>query len=266
MQTTANVMTIEINEPVVSIIQHQISNYYHWLLESLPKLLYLKELILDRPEYKHVKVLVPPIGMSRFIDETFEFPLLRELKSRFIYYQFDKIANLRYQFNKGLYIVDWIHPRHDIHQSLVNNIWGVYSPPKEVILKVHNYFNELLTSNSISTRTDNSNRQVKADIIYLSRKKGQNVRSFPNEDIWVERLEKYYKDRIYIHRGKETIMQQKTIFHTAKVVLGAHGAGITNMIFANKNTTLIMIPMHVSCTILYFILSFRSYIYVSICI
>ena len=234
-------------------------NYYHWLLESTAKLLYLKEFILDRPEYKKMKILVPPRGTSRTVDQTYDLPLFQSLKDRFIYYDPNKVSTTRYYFSKGLYIIDWIHPKDDTYNSLVNNVWSVFSPPQTAIMKVHDFFNSLVPTLIQSEITKNHIKPIKADIIYLSRQPGKNVRSFPNENEWLKKLKSYYQynekdienNKLYIHTGQESLLQQKVIFHTAKVVLGAHGAGITNMIFANKNTKLIMIPMNVSRIISY---------------
>jgi hypothetical protein len=200
---------VEIDVPTASIIQHQIRNYYHWILESLPKLLFLNEhLLKSHPE---IHVLIPEHGISNLIDTTLSFPELAHLKDRFIEYK--RPSSTRYLFKKGLHIVDWIHPSNDIHNSLTKNLWSAYWPPREAIIKVRDFFHGLLASRDMFPSSEPSK------IVYVSR--GSSTRSFPNDREFIEYLtNRFGKSVVKVHRGSEPLLEQVQLFANAKVVLG----------------------------------------------
>jgi hypothetical protein len=222
----------EIKVPTASILQHQILNYYHWLLEALPKLLFLRDNLLDsNPE---IHVLVPKEGESSIIDQTLKLDVFKGLSKRFIRVS-QNLAQTRLYFPKGLYLVDWIHPREDNYGSLGGNVWGVFSPPREAILKVRDFFHEILLIQKPGLIS-------RGDIVFVSRSKTP-IRSITNEKEVILSLREEFGDRLKVHSGSESLMEQVEMFYHSKIVVGAHGAGLTNLVFTNPGISVIMIPM-----------------------
>ena len=228
------IQTVEVNKPVASIIQHQMRNYYHWFLESLPKLLYLKEHILDsNPE---ILILVIERGAASVIDQTLDLPELASIRSRLMYYS--RPSSTRYHFNKGLYLVDWIHPKDDQHDSLSQNLWAAFWPPRETLFKVRDFMHSVLKTRGLFPDPD---PLYKGCIVYVSRI--GTVRGFPNEMDFIIYLNKRFGDKLVVHTGREPLLDQIAMFAKAKIVVGNHGAGLTNFVFTQPGASLIMVPM-----------------------
>ncbi|KAJ3227042.1 hypothetical protein HDU81_006956 [Chytriomyces hyalinus] len=247
----------EIPYRAVSIIQHQTRNYYHWMLEALPKLLLLKKHVLDLPGYEDVKIIVPEKGIAGCIDATLNMPEFDSLRDRFIPYTLP--SNTRYHFPKGLHVVDWIHPLEDTHQTLHKNLWSAYWPPREIHHLVRSFFYDALKSRNRFPALSPSNHV--GEIVYVSRL--NTVRGFPNEAELLEYLQERFGERLRIHTGSEEQLEQVAIFTRARVVAGTHGAGfatrliafriakvetktigLMNYIFAQPGAALVFVPMN----------------------
>jgi capsular polysaccharide biosynthesis protein len=72
--------------------------------------------------------------------------------------------------------------------------------------------------------------------IYLSRQDATGRRLKNESDLW-ERLEPLGFQRIFA--GQLTFAQQATIFSQAKIIIGIHGAALTNLVFASERTKII---------------------------
>ncbi|KAJ3248729.1 hypothetical protein HDU77_008013 [Chytriomyces hyalinus] len=228
----------EIPYRAVSIIQHQTRNYYHWMLEALPKLLLLKKHLLDLQGYEDVKIIVPEKGIAGCIDATLNMPEFDSLRHRFIPYTLP--TNTRYHFPKGLHVVDWIHPLDDTHQTLHKNLWSAYWPPREIHHLVRSFFHDALKSRNRFPSLSPNNHV--GEIVYVSRL--NTVRGFPNEAELLEYLSQRFGERLQIHTGSEEQLEQVAIFTRARVVAGTHGAGLMNYIFAQPGAALVFVPMN----------------------
>ncbi|KAJ3003056.1 UNVERIFIED_CONTAM: hypothetical protein HDU68_005891 [Siphonaria sp. JEL0065] len=234
-----NTEIITITHRSVHIIQHQVRNYYHWMLESLPKLLLLKKHVLDLPENKDMRIMVPERGGASCIDNTLDLPEFDSIRSRFIYYEHP--TSFRYYFPKGLHQIQWLHPANDTHKTLSKSLWSVYWAPKEVHLTLRDFFHNVLRKRSMfpgvpkDTDTDDT-------IVYVSRI--NTVRGFPNELALLTYLSKRFGSKFKIHNGREGLLEQVAIFAKARVVVGSHGAGLVNFVFTQPGAAMVMVPMN----------------------
>ncbi|TPX78102.1 hypothetical protein CcCBS67573_g00628 [Chytriomyces confervae] len=228
---------VEIHDRAVSIMLHQMQNYYHWVAEALPKLLLLKEHVLDKPEYKDVKVIVPSKGVAKTLEDTLGMEEFAFLKDRLI--TFANPTTTRYHFTKGLFVVDWVHARDDVHGTLAESQWAVYWPPKHVHSIVRPFFHAALRKRGTfpDVTAASTNDQT---IVYVQRKGG--VRSFANEDQVCAYLSERFGNRLLIHTGGEGLLRQVAVFAKARVVVGNHGAGLTNFMFTQPGAVLVTIP------------------------
>ncbi|KAI9335545.1 hypothetical protein BDR26DRAFT_865938 [Obelidium mucronatum] len=217
------------------IIQHQVRNYYHWMLEALPKLLLLKKHVLDLPENRNVHIMVPERGIAGCIDSTLDLPEFDSIRSRFIYYEHP--ASFRYHFPNGLYQIQWLHPANDTHDTLSKSLWSVYWAPKEVHLILRDFFHGVLKSRSLFPSLE----APESSIVYVSRL--NTVRGFPNELELLSYLTSRFGSKFKIHTGKESLLEQVAIFAKARVVVGSHGAGLVNYVFTQPGAAMVMVPM-----------------------
>ncbi|KAJ3066227.1 hypothetical protein HDU98_010468 [Podochytrium sp. JEL0797] len=234
---------IPLDFPVAHIIQHQIRNYYHWILESLPKLLLLQKHLLTTNhlhsnDSTRIRILIPEPGISACIDATLNLPEFDSLRPHFIHYL--RPSSNRYHFRKGLYLVDWIHPQDDTVGTLEGNLWSVYWPPREAIQLVREFWHTALKRRNLFPDLSGSVSD-EGTIVWVSR--AGSVRGFPNESEFLEFLRTRLGSRLVIHTGQEDMIEQSQIFARARIVAGTHGAGLVNFAFTQPGAGLVMVPM-----------------------
>ncbi|KAI8616140.1 hypothetical protein BC830DRAFT_223276 [Chytriomyces sp. MP71] len=207
------------------------------MLEALPKLLILKELLLDKPEYADVKIMVPEKGIAGCIDSTLSMSEFDSIRDRFILYKYP--GSTRYHFKKGLHLVDWMHAQDDVHETLSKNLWSAYWPPREIHHNLRAFFYKaLMARNKMPVvHVDDTD----GAIVYVSRI--NSVRGFPNELELLDYLKGRFGDRFQIHTGQEAQLDQVAMFARARVVVGTHGAGLANYVFAQPGAALVFVPM-----------------------
>ncbi len=118
----------------------------------------------------------------------------------------------------------------DIGDSVVENLWfatpagngivGDFNTLKKVSIKLKNHL------------VDTSDSKKLCDKIYISRNKSS--RSIVNEEAIIPLLN--YLGFEFLLLEDLSLNQQVEIFSQAKVVIGAHGAGLTNIIYCKPNT------------------------------
>lgn len=240
---------ISIKDPVVTVMpMYNSANYYHWLCEGLARLLWLKEHILDRGAQAvggagagkregrrgdQYKVLIPGPNI-RHIEQTLS--LLGIPASRRLYYPPKMQPNTIYAFEEELAYVDWVIPEEDTHGTLATDPWAPVFQPREALERVRDFFHAAVDANT----PDHKN--LPWQIVYVSRKNA--VRMVHNEDEVIETLrEKFGDGRVVVHTGTASVLDQAGMFKRARVVVGAHGAGLSNLVHCNPGAGLVMLPM-----------------------
>lgn len=188
-------------------------NYYHWLIEIIPKL----QVYLELGLYKQgIKLLVPDsVEENKNLRFLFD-SILGDIKVDIVY--------VSYYF--GLRV------KHLYHLTPINNI----------------LFNEKLiglSANTLHLRYDSlafirskiesvvhlhDSKSFIAERIFLARK-DKGVRSYNQSEI-IQLLTKYNFKIIYME--DYDIKQQIFLFKNAKYIVGASGAAWTNLIFCNR--------------------------------
>eukprot|EP00808_Paulinella_micropora_P019218 g10815.t1 len=210
--------SLQVDEPVASVLSHKLGNYYHWLLEATPKLIWLREhLLKERPE---IGILIPT-KKEHVMEEV--LTLLEIPEEHFIPYP-DQ-THLRVRFTQDFYRVEWEAPAQDTMGTLVNDVWsGVYPPREAVLLVRRTLMDKLSLSFATPTRkadhtacdpeqadsescpeqgaieaqqaeethkgdeAENSWARFQRSVLFVKREAGKNVRSITNEAEVIEAL------------------------------------------------------------------------------
>jgi len=172
-----------------------VHNYYHWLVESLPKLLLIK----DTEYFKKIDYFLIPNWTSNWKRQTLELLGIPESKI---------IDTLEHPNIKAKYLVCNKHPQMYGFTSL----W---------ILEI--------VRNFILPQTKRTNST--SEYVYISRTRSKK-RIILNEDKLMETLlpfgfQKYELEDL-------TMLEQAALFNKAKIVIAPHGAGLGNIIFCES--------------------------------
>lgn len=223
--------TINVDTPVISLISQTLENYYHFMAEGMSRLFLARKHLLPLLEAEGApapKFLIP--GNNRFIGQVVS---LFGLQDQVIHYEAH--SDHRHHFEK-IYYVDWYQPyRGEIHEF---DGWAVYQPPQEGLHAVREAFLPLVK------------RPVpaKPEILVVSRGDTAGLRAITNEDEMLERLEAAFPDH-HINRFVATgipLEDQVGAFSQAELVLGPHGAGLTNIMFCRPGTPVLYFPVEPS--------------------
>jgi len=228
-----NKKTITINYPVASILQQNPGNFYHWAAESVSRFMFLSEFLLTKKGKEKMKVLVPKMA-ENFVRQTL-VDLLGFDQSRLMWY--DRMdSNTRYLM-KEVYLVDWHWtPRNNIQPT---DLSGLYFPPRQAVKKLRATFagyNDL----------DVAPANAPLKLLYLSREDAT-VRKLTAADerkislalmdlVGPENFEWYFLKGL-------SVKQQIDLFHNVTIVVGPHGAGLTNLIWTRPGTSVVQFPM-----------------------
>ncbi|MEI9919954.1 MAG: glycosyltransferase family 61 protein [Bacteroidota bacterium] len=177
------------------VVDEWSGNYYHWLVESLTKILSVR-----RP-FSEFTILVP----SSFSKSGFHESSMKLLNLRYEY--FDDISEIAYC--SKLYL------------PLNVAITSTANPP--YIRKLRDLFIATVTATSAPER------------IYISRRLAAK-RKISNEAAVIEILERH-RFRI-VDCEKLSFVEQRDMASNANVLIGLHGAGLTNMLFMGEGKLL----------------------------
>ena len=192
-------------EGYVFLLRSRFHNYYHLLLDALPRLL-----ALTRPPFNQIEQikLLCPGGLTH----TEQFFLSK--------LDIDHVRPLIVPESNVLYRVE-----HLIFTPLKTEIGAGYLPPF-----YRNQLQERLHPNRLSRSSQR---------IFISREKAQ-CRRLSNRNELINALTRL---------GFETYMledlthqEQIELFYHAEVVVGAHGAGLTNVLFSDKMSVVELFP------------------------
>ena len=189
----------------VTVFRSRFHNYYHLLLDVLPRLVALTRLPFS--EIDNIQLLVPG-GLT----ETEEF-FLRKL-------DLTNVKSLVVPREKFLYRAE-----HLIFTPLKTEIGAGYLPP---------FYKGQLQARLHPKRPSRPKRRI-----FISREKAKRRRLS-------NRLE---LEKALAKRGFETYVvedfshqEQIELFYDAEVVVGAHGAGLTNVLFSDKLSVVELFP------------------------
>jgi hypothetical protein len=169
-----------------------------------------------------------------------------DLKKSIVSYDYTKGRH----FFQNLVLADWLVPSEseDPFGTLSHDSWSTYYPPHETLVELRDRFYSALKSrfpDEFPLPLRESGHVPK--ILYLSR--GDTfTRNIQNEEELLDSLKKAFgDDRVFQFQAKgKSLLDQARDFASHNIVVAAHGAGISNMLFSppGEETHLVMFPMN----------------------
>jgi len=177
------------------------NNYYHWMVDSLPRIHLIKSLF---PENNKRKYYIPEYTQD-YQKETLRIQGIDEA---------DVISseNSKYISTKCCYATSHPNPKNNV--------------PKWII--------SFLRKSFLKNMSKKQNKRI-----YISRDDSVNKRNIVNEKELKNRLKKLGFKSYKL--SNLDIREQANLFNQARVVVGVHGAGLTNLVFSQANTRVIEI-------------------------
>lgn len=197
-------------DKAIHLLQRCIEGYYHFLLEALPRLLLVKDIINNDPS---IKILFNS-PYRNFMTEVLD--LLEIDNSRVIYCDPEKI-----------YHVDTLYfPKPPF----------MGYPSKEEIIRIRR---RLLKAVKEYDDLDNGEAPIEKRDLIIVIERLETARHVKNTNELVEAIKSFFpslKDKIVVFDGRLSVKDQIKLFKHAKFIIGPHGAGFTNMLFASPGT------------------------------
>ncbi|MXV61220.1 DUF563 domain-containing protein [Natronorubrum sp. JWXQ-INN-674] len=187
--------SIEVAAP---LIPRYSDNYYHWMIETVPQIRYLRA--FEAETGTDVTYLVPGDAPS-WLDETLELLNIPDEKV-------ERTSNSVYRINRLVLPSFPLQTRQD-YEWIVERV--------------------LENANLDRTRIDSGSN------VYISRSEAIE-RRVVNEAEVMETLSKYGFERY--HLEDLSVTENVTLFHEADIVVGAHGAGLTDLIYCTDATVI----------------------------
>ena len=205
---------IEIIESGIHFLKDHSLNYFHWLVECLPRLLLINQI----PEAKHLPLLIDANIIPQQVDA---LKLITENKRKFILLM-----------RKNCYLINTLYYPSQL-SVIHDNLHSPMNPGKDVVYSplalnyVRGFFQKKMgMQNSVGFRK-----------LYISRK-GSPYRNIINEEE-VEQLMLSNGFEI-VFPEKLSFIAQLKLFSQTKVVIGQSGAGMANLLFVPKDCKILL--------------------------
>jgi len=186
-------------------------HYFHFFFDYfIPLFFYLNNFYKD----KKIKIIIRQ-DLSEFQRKSFEF-----LQKDFPNIEFISAKNNDKIYCKKMIYISFPHlDFYDVAKNL---------KIKKLMISFQKFFYEHFGIRENSTQKN----------IYISRYDAK-IRQIKNEEEFLGKLQKFNFEKYQL--AKLSFKEQIELFSRAGIIVGAHGAGFTNLIFARKNTVLIEI-------------------------
>ncbi len=198
-------------------------NYFHWMIEILPKLLILKKSIIDNLNIECIVVN----GIVKEIDN-FRIPLeiLRDkLNIQIVFYNQGGFV----EFKNLFYITTFNHVLFNVKGQVEEN--QCYFS-KEVLFELSGIFTSYASSSNVVSKKFPEKFFIRRGVGISN----YNKRNY-NEDEVVSIMNDFNIECIYIE--DYCFLEQVKLFSNADLIVAPSGAFFTNLIFCKKNTLII---------------------------
>jgi len=243
---------------VLTVIQHNSANYYHWMLEVAGRLIAAKAYLQKHgspggTKWDNTKILVPD-GLGSVGEDTLRLLLTKKERRRIHHYQHaprGSFLRRGVQVDRLLSIV-WRRSNAPIHEQ---DGWSVFHPPRAVIRRVHKEFCGAMKL-PCKPRVIPAATRPTLKIVYVCRVSA-GVRKVTSDNKVLKLLREVLDEavgngtissgQVDTHFGNSTLEAQATQFSDADIVIGPHGAGLSNMLFSPPGCHVVLLPLAPDC-------------------
>jgi tetratricopeptide (TPR) repeat protein len=234
-------------DTTMSFLQGWSNNYYHFLIEIAPKLFILEDLVRNRYSFRKVCILMPLFKKKYIYNEILAKSGLKSNPNIeiLVYPYHQRRGEVMYEISH-LISISWLK-RRNIKK---NSFWLNKKNCKFECIEELTYPSSLFVPSAYALsrirhgllqdhRFNNADRYI----LYASRDDSKrNV--VIGETLFTNAMTSRYKNSFEIFKGNSlTLLQQINWFHYAIIVLGAHGAAFSNVIFCQKDALIIEFPL-----------------------
>eukprot|EP00300_Choanocystis_sp_HF-7_P042469 c9219_g1_i1.p1 GENE.c9219_g1_i1~~c9219_g1_i1.p1 ORF type:complete len:664 (-),score=165.68 c9219_g1_i1:52-2043(-) len=215
------VETQPIDDPTLFYISTNPHNFYHWLLESSARYVAASSFV----KQSNCKILFP-ISECSYVREITD--LLGIAQEQCLPYHGQPGVRLHF---RQLFVVDTT-PTCAFGAP---HLWDVYLPPPNLTRALRNVFQRAVDQQRTASAP------CKGTVVYVQRL--QPPRQVGNEAALIEAMQRVCGNKLVIHKGSGSVLDQAKLFREASVVVGPHGAGLSNVLFCNAGTVMIEFRM-----------------------
>lgn len=179
------------------------NNYYHWVYQVFSTLIVAKKI-----GFKIDKINILGSSLQK---QTFQFQ----------YINFFKHIN---------YINIPVNSKVIIETGIFSNLVHSHEKiPSQILTSAFNDFKNFIIKNKGNNKSKKN--------IYITRKNATNGRNITNEKRLINMIQKY--NFHVINLDQINVIEQIKIFNEANIIIGGHGAGLTNLLYCKNNIYLI---------------------------
>lgn len=212
------------DEPVASVVQQNPGNYYHAIAETTGALLVLKNHLLGESPMP----IIAPRSRSSLVSQAID--MIGINPRDVVDYSGSDGGKV---FFRKLFVVDWRH--EETIESDLKDSWLPFFPPRFVLS---------LVANTIGKPALGVDEISDWRVVFIGRSDAGVRRILPNDEPIVSAIRSVVGDRLLTVTGKSmTLAEQVDVFSRAAVIVGPHGAGLTNMLWAPRGACVIIFPM-----------------------
>jgi len=250
---------MHIKGTVLTVVQHNPGNHYHWLVEVLARLLAAKAYLQKHPSpsgsvWDDVQILLPSF-LSPVQEQTLRLVLSSKEIKRVHYYKFAPRGSYMRKavLVEKLLTVVWRRMNAPIHES---DGWAVFYPPRVVLRHLRDVFFKALKMTLHKPVEQAGQPPAVFHVVYVSRANA-GVRKVSSEKKLLRLLDQVMSEAvanatiakalITVDYGNTTLRKQAEVFAKADIVLGPHGAGLTNILFCKPQTHIVLMPLAPDC-------------------
>lgn len=202
-------------------------NYFHMTVEGSQQLLFPQ--LFDVLGGRRLPVLVVPQNVSVNVVRILDFPV-----SSLVAYEHQHTA---YHVKK-LFVSDWVYPEIDPTSEQRHHTEEYYVPPQSHLWLLRQ---DLMKNIEIA--------EVARTVVVLNRTAGatgaHHARTILEFDEFLDAITaaaQRYGLKVLIHSGSMLLEEQIQMFHSAELVIGSHGAGLTNILYCQPGASMIELP------------------------
>lgn len=233
---------VKVEQTVVSLLHPLMANYYHMVTETFTRMAVAMDFFFGPSGITpNASLLVPSKSVCPLCWDMFDLFYPDLAVEKIIY---NPSSDKSYHFNK-LHRIDWVQLDKD--DPFQNDLWSDYLPSKFALQALR-----VKALSYLSTRTHSPKKA--GSIIYVGR---AGVREVLNQDIMLEDFEDVFGENFFVFNNNNpstneySLRDQLDIFSNAKIIIGAHGAGLTNMLWAPNDVSIVEFPMTPNCDVCY---------------